>query len=315
MKKSELYFLTVAKQGTIKSAAEALNIAQPSLTSSIKKLESELGVDLLIRHPRGVELSTYGKHYFRYVEKLKLEHDQMVRQLFEMKLRQQGKLKIGTGEAWWELFVKQSILSFQQRKPESSLHIEFGNNLSLMAHLIQGDIDLFVGHEIHGLDEKHRVRFTPLLQDREAVYVRAGHPIFSLLPTGIEPKVASELDDGVKELTATYAELRVTSDHARNRSILSIPSKSSVGSSKITFDIDSLSAAVDFLKSTDALMPYTVEVQHWMEQQGVVALYVKKLRQGNVGIYTKEDAQSEESSECVNTCIQEIKKAHRNSKV
>ncbi|MGF1753623.1 LysR family transcriptional regulator [Vibrio makurazakiensis] len=313
MKKAELYFLTVAMQGTIKSAAEVLNIAQPSLTSSIKKLELELGVELLIRHPRGVELSTYGKHYFQYVEKLKLDHDQMVRQLSEMKLRQQGKLKIGTGEAWWELFVKNAILSFQQHAPQSSLHIEFGNNLNLMSHLIQGDIDLFIGHEIHGLDEKHRVRFIPILQDREAVYVRAGHPIFSSLPKGFEKNVGVEVNDEVKQLTSDYPELRVTSDHTRNRSILSIPPKT-VTNSNTTFDIDSLSAAIDFLKSTDAIMPYTAEIQNWMESQGIVALYVKRFRKGNVGIYTKEEASTELSSQSVNACIQEIKKAYRNAK-
>jgi DNA-binding transcriptional LysR family regulator len=55
------YFVTVADEGQITRAAAKLHIAQPALSHAIAQLESELGVELLERHPRGVTLTAAGE--------------------------------------------------------------------------------------------------------------------------------------------------------------------------------------------------------------------------------------------------------------
>jgi DNA-binding transcriptional LysR family regulator len=55
------YFVTVAEEGQITRAAAKLQIAQPALSHAIAQLESELGVELLERHPRGVTLTAAGE--------------------------------------------------------------------------------------------------------------------------------------------------------------------------------------------------------------------------------------------------------------
>jgi DNA-binding transcriptional LysR family regulator len=57
------YLLTVAEEGQITSAARKLNIAQPTLSQAIAQLESELGVELLSRHARGVTLTPAGEAF------------------------------------------------------------------------------------------------------------------------------------------------------------------------------------------------------------------------------------------------------------
>jgi len=54
------YFVTVAEEGQITRAAEKLYIAQPALSQAISQLESDLGLKLLERHPRGVRLTAAG---------------------------------------------------------------------------------------------------------------------------------------------------------------------------------------------------------------------------------------------------------------
>ncbi len=54
------YFVTVAEEGQITRAAKKLYIAQPALSQAIAQLESELGLQLLERHARGVRLTPAG---------------------------------------------------------------------------------------------------------------------------------------------------------------------------------------------------------------------------------------------------------------
>jgi DNA-binding transcriptional LysR family regulator len=57
------YFVTVAEEGQMTRAARRLHIAQPALSQSIAQLESELGVELLERHARGVTVTPAGEAF------------------------------------------------------------------------------------------------------------------------------------------------------------------------------------------------------------------------------------------------------------
>ena len=51
------YFVAIAEERSITRAAERLWIAQPGLSTQVRRLEAELGIQLLNRHTRGVELT------------------------------------------------------------------------------------------------------------------------------------------------------------------------------------------------------------------------------------------------------------------
>jgi len=58
------YFVAVAEEGQVTSAARRLGVAQPALSQAIAQLESETGLKLLERHARGVKLTPAGESFY-----------------------------------------------------------------------------------------------------------------------------------------------------------------------------------------------------------------------------------------------------------
>jgi len=60
------YFTAVATEGSISAAADLLYVAQPSMSSAMKELESRLGRTLLVRSAKGVRLTVEGGEFLGY---------------------------------------------------------------------------------------------------------------------------------------------------------------------------------------------------------------------------------------------------------
>ncbi len=58
------YFVAVADEGQVTSAARRLGVAQPAVSQAIAQLESETGLQLLERHARGVRLTPAGESFY-----------------------------------------------------------------------------------------------------------------------------------------------------------------------------------------------------------------------------------------------------------
>jgi LysR family transcriptional activator of nhaA len=65
-----LYFWTVAREGSVTRAAELLQLAQPTISSQVRKLESSVGQQLFERKGRHLRLTETGQLVFRYADEM-----------------------------------------------------------------------------------------------------------------------------------------------------------------------------------------------------------------------------------------------------
>lgn len=113
------YFVTLVEQTTFTKAAALLHISQPSLSASIKKLENEVGLTLLDRSTRHLQLTEEGQVFYVEAKNL-IRHFEYVEG--EMKrLKQSGPLELSIGliesaEFWMSKVLKQFKYEFPDVK-------------------------------------------------------------------------------------------------------------------------------------------------------------------------------------------------------
>ena len=62
------YAILLSETLNFSQAADILNISQPAITKSIKKLEEELEITLFNRSPKGVTLTENGKIFYSFIK-------------------------------------------------------------------------------------------------------------------------------------------------------------------------------------------------------------------------------------------------------
>lgn len=122
------YFLAVARSGHITRAAEALGIQQPPLSQQIKALEAELGVQLLRRHPKGVELTEAGRLFQADAERLVGDLAGMQERMRAFSQGIRGTLTVGfTSSAAAHAFTPHALRMCRGRHPDIQLVVSENN--------------------------------------------------------------------------------------------------------------------------------------------------------------------------------------------
>ena len=137
------YFRAVAEELHFGRAAERLHMAQPPLSQQIRQLEDELGVALLARSTRRVELTPAGADYLQRAVAILDSVDAAARQAQRIADGRQGNLAIGcVGSATYSL-VPALVRALSDELPDVDVHVR-GEMLApaQIAALESGDIDL-----------------------------------------------------------------------------------------------------------------------------------------------------------------------------
>jgi LysR family transcriptional regulator, hca operon transcriptional activator len=137
------YFVAVAEEGSLTVAAQKrLHTAQPSLSRQIHDLELELGVQLLIRGPRGIELTASGRVFLDHARVALLQVEAAVEAARRAAQPSKTSFAIGflTGYEMDWLPAVMGIL--RAELPSTEVVIRSQDSPDLAAGLIRGKIDL-----------------------------------------------------------------------------------------------------------------------------------------------------------------------------
>ncbi len=89
------HFLAVVTHGSISRAAEAINVSQPAVTRSIKKLETELDAKLLQRVAGGMEPTSTGVLFATHTRGILQQTERVVEDVAALKEGRDGQVVLG----------------------------------------------------------------------------------------------------------------------------------------------------------------------------------------------------------------------------
>jgi LysR family transcriptional regulator, cell division regulator len=139
----------VARVGSMNRAAAELNMVQSNVTARIRLLEEELGVQLFVRHSRGVEPSEAGRRLLSYGEQIRTLFQQAILAVKEDGTPK-GKLRIGMLETTAGLRLPTLVAQYAQEYPKVELAIVTGTTTSLIHQVAERELDgAFVAGPVH----------------------------------------------------------------------------------------------------------------------------------------------------------------------
>lgn len=176
------YAVTVAECGTISAAAEKLFISQPSLTTAIRELESEMGVTIFSRTNRGVIVSREGEEFLGYARQI-LSQAQLLQERFSG--WEQGEKRFAVSSQHFNF----TVLAFSRlvqnfRGPRYSFHFRETTTYEVLEDVSQlrSEVGILALNEdnerfLRRMFGKLGLEFTELKRVQAELFVSAEHPL------------------------------------------------------------------------------------------------------------------------------------------
>jgi DNA-binding transcriptional LysR family regulator len=168
------YVDEVARTGSIRKAADHLNVTASAVNRRIMDLEDELGAQLFERRPRGVRLTAAGEVFVHYLRGQDADVERMKSQIEDLKGLRRGTVRIACSQALALDFLPREIAEFRTRHPLVAFEVKVLDHEQAMAALAAYEVDLVLVFRPPFLPS-----FQPLmtLEQRIVAVMSAAHPL------------------------------------------------------------------------------------------------------------------------------------------
>lgn len=175
------YVIAVARYSSISEAAKKLYLTQPSLTNSIRMLETELGFPIFLRGRNGVEITPQGQEFIRQIKTV-VESVDTIEEKFTSSGRERQTLSISAQH--YNFAADAFVRLVQESGSLYTLNFLETTTLQVIENTSLGTSDLGIlyysknNESVIFRELKNRgLTFHPLLQAGPHVFLRAGHPL------------------------------------------------------------------------------------------------------------------------------------------
>jgi DNA-binding transcriptional LysR family regulator len=167
------YFVAIAEERSFSRAAERLWVAQPGLSSQIRRLEAELGITLFARHTRGVDVTDAGRLFLERARAVLAAVDDALATGRDLQAGLVGSIRLGLAAEAPAAVTPGLLAGFGRDHPDVEVVAITSYTGALLRALRDGQLDAVIVPSVFGPPELHSLR---LASEPWAVLAGPGHP-------------------------------------------------------------------------------------------------------------------------------------------
>lgn len=149
------YFVGAVTHGSFSAAAQALGVAQPSLSEQIRRLERQLRVTLFVRTNRRLVLTEAGRVFLPRAEAALAAAEEAVDSVRPVRTLSGGTISFGTFSSAHHFMLGELVEQFRRRYPDVRLRIVGRNSTEVVEAVREGRLEaglVALPVDDHGLD-------------------------------------------------------------------------------------------------------------------------------------------------------------------
>lgn len=165
-------FVVTAEKASFRLAAEALCLSPPALSRRVERLEAALGVRLLERTTRSVELTAVGQEFLHEARTALVGLDEAVQRVNDQVHLRRGRVAIACIPSVASHLLPRVLRAFAVAQPEVQVHVIDESANQVLDAVVRGDADF--GLSFTGSQES-ALRFEALMRERYVLVMQRGH--------------------------------------------------------------------------------------------------------------------------------------------
>ena len=165
------YATAVARFGSFRRAAENLHISQPALSENVRRLERELGVEILDRRRSGATVGEHGRELLPHMLAV-IEAADNLKRAADQSRQLSRTVRVGTVTAATVPLLAPTIHAFRESHPSTQVEILTTQQAGIHRALLEGSMDLGLVNYLEGDDMPPEFESTELLRGRPVVCLR-----------------------------------------------------------------------------------------------------------------------------------------------
>lgn len=166
-------FEAAARLGSFTRAGESLHMAQPTVSTQIKKLSETLGLPLFEQVGKRIHLTAGGRALYAGCQELFTTLSRIENTLSDLRGLESGRLKLAVSTTG-KYFAPRLLARFMERYPGVDVSLQIHNRQGLIDRLARNEDDLYI---FANPPVDHEVVRQPILENPMVVFARADHPL------------------------------------------------------------------------------------------------------------------------------------------
>jgi DNA-binding transcriptional LysR family regulator len=140
-------FVALARTGSFTHAADTMHVSQSALSGLIKELELGLGVRIVDRSTRKMQLSEVGREFYPLVEKIVQDLDGVLGDISNLKALKKGVVRVAAPQLMACTLLPEVIAAYKSAHPEVQVRLTDCVVESVQSRVLSGEVDFGIGPE------------------------------------------------------------------------------------------------------------------------------------------------------------------------